>query len=244
MSKKIDPLITELGDYGLTRQKLRQLGRAPVEIEVRMRNPLYVYPSRARFRELLEKSPEERRALVHGWRVRQHKRLCAEVSPRDVEVFYYNGDPVGLRATVDAKEVARVARLSCVESMRILRIPGLRRKRVGVWREPRWFSVKALFAIQYEGQTRGLQTYEDRIVLVQARSEREARKKAMREFRQYEAPSLTVTGHFFRSCLEKILDVYDLSSDTIDPAGTEVYSEFKDRRMKPEYEWHPVSDCS
>ena len=30
-----------------------------------------------------------------------------------------------------------------------------------------------------------------------------------------------------------------MNNDVIDPEGTEVYFEWKYRRMKPEYEWHP-----
>ena len=80
--------------------------------------------------------------------------------------------------------------------------------------------------------------------MVLARSEKEAQKKAMREFREYESPRLTVTGHFFRWGFEQILDIIDIGWDTIDPDGTEVYSELRKRRMKPKFEWHPTRERS
>ena len=84
-----------------------------------------------------------------------------------------------------------------------------------------------------------MQDYEDRILLVQARSFKDAERKAMHEFRQYETLYQTTTGHFCRWAFEAILDIYQTGIDTFDPAGTEVYSEMKKRRMKPQYEWHP-----
>lgn len=83
-----------------------------------------------------------------------------------------------------------------------------------------------------------MQTYEERIVLVMARSFAEAERKVMREFRQYEAPSLNTSGYFYRSVFEAILDTYDVGDDAINPNGTEVFSELKHRRMKPGYEWN------
>jgi len=232
-------LILGLDAYGLTERDLHRLGDTLVDIEAHIPNSPDVYPNGARLRRLLRQSPEERRAAVRRWRIRQHDKLRAAVSSHDFDVVYFNGDPVGVRVSLPAKDIGKLFTKAPVEDVWVRRIQGVPRKR----RAPRgpvwWFAVKARFALQIEGETEGMQTYEDRIVLVPARSPNEAARKAMREFRRYEAPSLTTTGHFRRFAFESILDVCDLYEDTIEPEGTEVYYEFKRRRMKPAYEWYP-----
>jgi len=207
-------------------------------VDARIRNSPDVYPGQARFRKLLAWSPEERRAAVRRWRIRHHDKLCTTLSAYAYTVVRFNGDPVGVRVWVPAKDVRRVFIRDEIECVRVLRIRGMRRKRAAAVKTQRWFAVKARFAVQIEGQTKGMQTYEERIVLVIARSFAEAERKAMREFRHYEAPSLTTTGHFWRSTFETILDTCDVYEDAIDPNGTEVFSELKQRRMKPGYEWN------
>ena len=123
--------------------------------------------------------------------------------------------------------------------MNILRIEGKRRKRQ-IRSEPTWFAVKARFAIQDEDLTQGMQDYEDRILLVQARSFQDAERRAMREVCRYGMVLLTATGHFYRWTFEAILNIYETFIDEIDPNGMEVCSEMKKRRIKPEYEWHPA----
>jgi len=234
----------ELEQFGLTPTEFRRLGATPVDLEVHIPLPPDVYPGPARYRKLLAKSPEERRAGVHAWRVRQYERLCAKLTSYDIETHYFNGDPVGVRVTVPANRVRSIFDLNCVDRLKILRIKGGPRRRRVKRSDPRWFAVKGRFVMQDEGVTRGMQQYEDRILLVQARSFKDAERKAMREFRQYGYISQTTTGHFRRWIFETVLDVYKTCEDTIDPKGTEVWSEMKQRRMKPEYEWHPTDSTS
>lgn len=233
-------LAFELEKYGITAEEFRRLGVTPVEIKLSIPTCPDLYPGPGRFRKLLAKSPEERRAGVHAWHVRQYEKLSARMAQYQFETEYLNGDPVGMRVTVPAKELRSLLDLRCVDGLNILRIEGKRRRRQ-TRSEPAWFAVKARFAIQDEGQTQGMQEYEDRILLVQARSFKDAERKAMREFRQYGTVLLTSTGHFWRWTFETILDIYETFIDEIDPNGMEVYSEMKKRRIKPEYEWHPAN---
>jgi len=231
-------LAFELEKYGITAEKLRRLGATPVQIKLSIPTHPDLHAGPARLRKLLAKSPEERRAGVHAWRVHQYERLSARMSQYQFETEYFNGDPVAMRVTVPARKLRPLLDLRCVGGLNILRIDGKRRRR-RTRSEPAWFAVKARFAIQYEDQTQGMQEYEDRILLVRGRSFKDAERKAMREFRQYGMVLLTSTGHFYRWTFEAILAIYETFIDEIDPNGTEVYSEMKKRRIKPEYEWHP-----
>ncbi len=231
-------LVFELEKYGITPDEFRRLGATPVRVKLSIPTCPDLYPGPARFRKLLAKSPEERRAGVYAWHVRQYESLSARMSQYQFETEYLNGDPVAMRVTVPARKLRPLLDLRCVGGLNILRIEGKRRKRQ-TRSEPAWFAVKARFVIQDEGLTQGMQDYEDRILLVQARSFEAAERKAMREFRQYGLVTLTTTGHFYRWTFEAILDIYETFIDEIDPNGMEVYSEMKKRRIKPEYEWHP-----
>ena len=235
-------LVCGKSSFGLTGTSLHRLGTTPIFIEVQNRNAPDVYPGPARYRKLLAKTPEERRAGVRDWRIRQHKRLCGHLKPYEFETLHFNGDPIGARVTLPAREIRSIASLPCVDNIHILRIQGRRPKRSPKNAKPYWFSVKARFAIQFEDEDEGMQDYEDRILLVKAGSFKDAERKALREFRQYEIVSLTTTGHFYRWAFETILDIYQTYIDKIDPSGMEVYSEMKKRRMKPQYEWHPTED--
>lgn len=236
-SAKRRPLIIGLREYGLTEKGLHHLGDTPVALEVNSRNSPDVCPRLAKFRRLLAMRPEERREAVHQWRIRQHDRLLADLRPHDCKPLYFNGDPIGVRVTLLARDVRPILGKVSAHYVKVLKIKGMSRKRE-TRRTPRWFAVKARFAVQIEGQTKGMQTYEERIILIWARSFAEAERKAMREFRQYETSYLTTSGHFCCWALETVLDTYDVGDDAIDPNGTEVFSELKQRRMKPDYEWN------
>jgi hypothetical protein len=93
------------------------------------------------------------------------------------------------------------------------------------------------FAIQMEGQTTGLQDYEDRIVMVKARSSEDAENKLQPEFKQYGTPYLNPHGFMARWAFERVLDVYEIWDEEIDPRGVEVFSVLAQRRMKPEHAW-------
>ena len=244
MARPKKSLAYELEKYRLTETAFRRLGQTPVDIEVHIPMCPDIYPGPARYRTLLGQSPEQRRVGVHAWHVRRYERLRARLSSYDFETKYFNGDPMSVLVTVPAKEVHAILDLSCVDRVNILRIKGGPRKRSTKHKAPAWFAVKARFVIQDEGQTRGMQDYEERILLVQARSAKDAERKALRAFRRDESLSLTTTGHFFRWTFDTILDIYKTFIDEIDPSGTEVYSEMKKRRMKPEYEWHLTNRTS
>jgi len=94
------------------------------------------------------------------------------------------------------------------------------------------FCVHARFAIQVEGLTGGMQTYEDRMVLVKAADVDDAVCRLRPQFVRYAEPYLNRSGEMVRWAFEKILDVYETPEREIDARGTEVY-----RKMRPEFVW-------
>jgi hypothetical protein len=86
-------------------------------------------------------------------------------------------------------------------------------------------------AVTIEGQVRGLQTVEDRFVLVRASSFEDAEARLASEWRAYATPYLNSDGNIVRWLLDEIIDVYDVPDDEIRPQGTEVYSKLSARRL-------------
>ena len=86
-----------------------------------------------------------------------------------------------------------------------------------------------------------MQTIEERIVLVKAFSPKDADERLRREWEAYAEPYLNSDGELVRWRMEEIIDVYELGETEIDPKGTEVYSVLTQRRMRPQYEWHPTT---
>lgn len=84
-----------------------------------------------------------------------------------------------------------------------------------------------------------MQLCEERIFLLSAVSAADAKRRAAREFRRQDTLYLTVSGHFCRWHFEQPLDVCEPLETSFDPAGTEVYYTYRNRRMRPAHEWHP-----
>jgi hypothetical protein len=236
--KRRKPWISGLDDFGLTQTGLRKLASRPVTVEVTTHIPPYVYPSSVQFRRLVRMTPKERGALVRQWRRKEHARLCREIPFEDYTVRRFNGAPIGVSLTVPASSVHMLFRLRHAESVRIIGITGLERRQPKE-KISRLYAVKARFAFQAEGRRNGMQLYEDRIVVISATSEKEAEKRATRQFTSEGSPCLPTSGHFFRWAFEGVLDVCEAPDSEWNPQGTAVHYEYRRRRMRLESEWHP-----
>jgi hypothetical protein len=146
--------------------------------------------------------------------------------------------PSSLVTRLSLREIKRLIMLPSVHSILVEKISGYPQAR-----KPKllssWYCVRATVAIQIEGQTRGMQSVEDRFVIVRALSFKDAERRLQAEWRKYATPYLNSDSLLVRWRLEKVVDVYEIADDKIDPRGTEVFSELKSRRMKPSYAWHP-----
>jgi hypothetical protein len=231
VTRRNQPYLIGLEEFGLARKDLRALRDRTFHVSASFRPPQYT--------RLFHLPPPRRKQAIEEWyrsvdaRVR---RSWEGPPPRRVGSAR---KPLAFEAAVTGRQLAQLLRSSHLDYVTINRIAGFRRPRPPK-AEPQFFAVRAILAIQVEGQRRGMQTYEDRIVLVKAGSSEQAEKRLSRQFRDYGSPYLNDQGHMVRWHLERVVNVYDTSELTIDPAGTEVYSELRSRRMRPEYEWHPL----
>lgn len=102
------------------------------------------------------------------------------------------------------------------------------------------YAIKARFAILVEGQTKGLQQYEDRIVLIKGKNEQEAEGKAIQLLPSKEEPYLNSDKRFVWYKFEEVIDIcdcYAFESNDYIVEGMEIYSERYSRKLKPENTW-------
>jgi uncharacterized protein DUF4288 len=149
-----------------------------------------------------------------------------------------SGPPSSLATTLSIREIKRLVDLPCVHSILVKHISGYTRRRK-LQHPLSWFCLRALVAIQIEGQTHGNQSIEDRFVIVRALSAKDAKRCLQSEWLDYATPYLNSDSRLVRWNLEKVVDVYEMIGDEINPKGTEVYSRLRSRRMKPAYQWQP-----
>jgi hypothetical protein len=223
--------ISGLDAFGLLLAALSRLGARAVLAYAHL-NAYEITPAVVRV-----KSSDRHEYLVQRaerWIARLRRRFPT----RSFEVRSDTAVPSSLSVRLDAREVAELARQPGVRSVHVTRISGLRTRQKPK-QEHEWYCVRARVAVQVEGQSRGLQTIEDRFVLVRARSFQDAESRLSQEWREYAAPYLNQDGQLVRWQCEEIVDVYSTCESDLEAKGVEVYSKLSARRMKSRDSWHP-----
>lgn len=226
------PSIYGLDQYGLSLKELLSLKNRMVNIRADIayvdRKPLFPF------------SPEIRKKKLHELEKELFEKLKNIWPSKDFEIIGSKRRPGGISDQIRAADLKRFLNRDFIDYIWIDKIEGV--KKLKIRKKELWFAVKAYFAIQIEGQTIGYQDVEERIVIVKAFDSEDAEQRLIKDFREYDEPYLNKYGEMVRWHFEKVVDVYEMIEDTIDPKGTEVFYEFKRRRMKPEYEWHPLKE--
>ena len=221
--------IINAGDFGFaSTQAVERLGRIPIQVTI----DLGPFPSAAR---LARFSPRER-----GVKIRSHYRrlferlrplLPAGTKPADRESRRCD-------CTVTARDVRVLRRHPSIQRLWLREVPG-RRPRKTRPRPLEWYAVLAWFAIQVEGVSRGMQSTEDRIVIVRARDPRDASRRCRGEFKRYGRPYIGATNRLVRWQFEEVRDVYSIGDMDFRDEPIEVYSKLGSRRLRPEHAWTP-----
>ena len=217
-----------LDRYGLEIGDLKALGDRPVEVSASFRGipfePLFPLPPAERTRRLKEHLETALKRVRARW-------PGGVIRPRS------EGLPWHFDAVVPVHELPRIVRFRELSSVFVKRIQGLRKRPE---RKPlRWYAVRARIVIQVEDRTRGMESVEDRIVLVQARSFEDAERRLQPEWEKYAEPSLNSNGEMVRWQFEEVVDVYEIGALDLDPKGTEVYSRLTQRRVRSGAAWRP-----
>ena len=225
--------VTGLDVFGLELKDLRRLGAKPARVEVYL-DTHGITPA------VIARRPEDRLDYLR----QRAERWLAQLSARfphlhfETEAHLDRSLPSSLSVKLPAREIVRLAGSSRVISVHVRSLSGARRRRK---QRPRldWYCVRGRVIVEIEGQRRGVQTIEDRFVVVRAESFHDAERRLRGLWREYAAPYLNSDMRLVRWRLEEVVDVYSITSEEMDSAGTEVYSELRERRRAPSRVWPP-----
>lgn len=150
--------------------------------------------------------------------------------------------PRGATCTVRVAALQKLCDCAAVESVSVDNVAASQIKKRRARKPQQFFCVKTTVAVQVEGVADGLQLYEERLVLVRAASCEQACEKIQAGSAEYAQPYLNSDGQLVRWQLESIDDCYETSITMLkefdNPAGAEVFSVLKRRRITPERMWN------
>ena len=225
-------LVTGLKDFGLTLRTLGQLGDRSVRVGVS-----FAWPGLTR--AFVAMRPPERLAEMHRRKREALRRARSRWPTGDLRRVGSERSPHGFEVTLAARRVPELASERGYSFVDVRSVEG--RIRRGTRRRPNeeWYAVRGRVAIQVEGQRKGLQAVEDRIVLVKALDGDDAVARLKREWSDYARPYLNPRGERVRWQLESVVDVYSTNEVELDPRGVEVYSKLANRRIRSNNRWEP-----
>ena len=223
--------ISGLDDFGLNLRRLTAMDSQLIKVRAYYR---YFDVSR-----LFPLTPAERKEKLTRWFQANHKAALKRWPGEPPTVIGNGEEPRGLEGKVAARAVTALRRIPQIEHIFVAAIPGLKRKHRSATEV--WYAVQARFAVQREGQTKGRQLLEDRILLVKAQNAVQAEKRLQPEFNAYGKPYLNSEGFLVRWVYECTLHVQEVLESEISPRGTEVFSTFHSRHLKPDKQANPTA---
>jgi hypothetical protein len=156
------------------------------------------------------------------------------------EIIGTRSRPRGVNATLSVAEVKKIAKQNFVDSIFINSLQG--GKKQSKVESLKYFCIKMIMAIQVESAKKGLQSYEERYVLIKAKTADDAYRKVESQAKEYQTPYLNSNGQMVRWILESLEDCYETdiqNSGELDQGkGIEVYSILKKRKLTKERYWN------
>ncbi len=150
------------------------------------------------------------------------------------------GYPSGLKAKMPFLALSKLNKIASIAYIFINKVDKAKRKISKASSE--FYCVKMTVVIEIEKRKKGIQTIEDRMVLIKAKSFDDAYRKMEKVKNKKVEPYLNNYGELVRWRIESLDDCYktDLHSpdDLNNPEGIEVYSKLKGRRLTSDRVWN------
>jgi hypothetical protein len=147
--------------------------------------------------------------------------------------------PRGITLSIRYKELIKVKKIDCISLILISNINGYKKKKTKEIKS--FFTVNVRINIQVENQKKGWQEYENRLVIIKAKSFKKAEEKVVKELKKAETPYLNPFGYLVKWKFEKVLDCYETFIEDKNEFdfkyGTEVFSQIKRRKIKKSKIW-------
>ena len=187
---------------------------------------------------VVSQRPSKRHSFLQSRYASGLKRLQFKFPDAEFGTEWGVAPPSVILVGLPAASIPKLLKDRLVHSITVVEIPGVRRKRRSQ-NSYYWYCVQALIAIEIEKARKGIQTVENRFILVKAHSPQDAVRRIAKQWREYAEPYLNSDGYLVRWQFQKVVDIFDTYESEIDPSGTEVYSKLSGRRMRPQYIWNP-----
>ena len=232
MKKKPKVIINNGAEFGLfSDSDLRKIKNKVFRILI----SLGPWPEKSTF----HLPPEKRKSFIVDWSKNLFEKITKDIKFEKIKLEKNWSRYTSFAGTLTGDQLLKLKTSPFSFSLTIIAIDGIIPKRQKRKRELGWYSVLARFVIQIEEQVSGLQTYENRIILVKAFDFDDAEKRVKKEFSEYATPYLNPDCKMVRWQFDEVIEIYHTHIKNFDPNGTEVFSCLKKRRMKPEYVWNP-----
>jgi hypothetical protein len=219
-----------LQDYGLTIKSFRNLGHRKVKIRCDIKE--------INWKSLFKYAPAKRKEQLLEWYGGHFQKLNDKWPVDNLKGSEGTSIPYHVTSVLLPQDVLKIRRFPEVARVWIKNINGLPKAKM---KQESWYSIEAEFIAQIEGQTKGFQTHERTVIIVKENTEKRAKQKAMKEFRLKEAIYLNTDYKMVRWAFQRIIGISNLYVIRgCDLDGEEVFYEWKEKRIKPELEWHPM----
>lgn len=224
---KID--IQGLEEYGL---KLKDLSKFNDK-----KSKFHIYIHQRLNKTLIKLSPKERLEYIRKQKLRQ-KKLIDNNFHLPYEIIGSEKEFDGCRFKGTVRDIIKLSKLlnskkiNCLNTFWVDSISGI--KKVRMPQKKQLFTIVARFAINIENQTSGMQSYEERHLMILARDEFHAEKLFYKKIKNYNEAYLNEFGEKVTWDFEEILEIYHVLSqiEDLEKEGIETYSILKNRRYK------------
>lgn len=194
-----------------------------------------IYLKYPNYEEWLELRPKKRIEAIRAAQDAQFEAFKTDLTALGVDATEMKLHQI--EVTLPYQELLQIEPNVAVERIFIHKIEGLETE--ALTSESSFFGVKARCVIQVEGQKRGQQNVEERILLIKAKSFKEAEKRVKRAFKKYEKPYLNTEGKQIVWKFDKVMDIFDTGVVDIEEfdskEGVEVFSRIKNRKLKAKH---------
>ena len=194
------------------------------------------YPDLATLKELL---PSERKKRIDLELRERFRELISRISVKEYALLGKKTQPIGIKTTLTLDALKDISTFDCVWHIFIDKVSAAKKRRIRASKS--FYCIKMTVAIEIEGLEKGMQTFEERFVIVKAKSQDDAYLKMEKQRESYAAPYLNSDGRQVRWRIESFDDCYETGvgklSEFNNPEGVEVYSKLNKRKLTPERIW-------
>jgi len=189
---------------------------------------------------LIKHSPTERKDKIKQTLADNFKRLLNTKLFDNYTVIGTRTKPSGIQTKIQYSVLKKISKRDFVGNIFINNITHAKKIRPKQTAN-NFYCVKMTVAIEVEGRKRGLQTIEDRFVLIKANSFDDAYKKVEKHKKKYAEPYLNQYGELVRWKIESLDDCFSTDINSFDdlnnPEGVEVFSVLKKRKLTAKRRW-------